>query len=139
MKDILGTHTSILILMGKDDRNVDADETAAIWAKALPADTPRCIRKLPGTTHGLSRSEWFDYQLSSQWPFWKLRIFTRGTQNCLIMDPEPGLCGLNCILIMCRKPNKEAEKRVFSPNFIKPGTFITSSCTVIFCNNIQRR
>lgn len=65
MKDILGTHTSILILMGKDDRNVDADETAAIWAKALPADTPRCIRKLPGATHGLSRSEWFDYQLSS--------------------------------------------------------------------------
>lgn len=74
-KDISGTHTPVLILMGKDDRNVDADETAAVWAKTLPAGTLRCIRKLPGATHGLLRSEWFDYQLSSQWPFWKQGLF----------------------------------------------------------------
>lgn len=74
-KDISGTHTPVLILMGKDDRNVDANETAVVWAKALPAGTPRCIRKLPGATHGLLRSEWFDYQLSSQWPFWKQGLF----------------------------------------------------------------
>jgi alpha-beta hydrolase superfamily lysophospholipase len=39
-KDISGTHTPVLILMGKDDRNVDSDETAAARAKhyrwALP-------------------------------------------------------------------------------------------------------
>jgi len=74
-KDISSTHTPVLIVMGKDDRNVDADETVAVWAKALPSRTPRCIRKLPGATHGLLRSEWFDYQLSSQWPFWKRGLF----------------------------------------------------------------
>ncbi|MHC5307282.1 alpha/beta hydrolase family protein [Bartonella sp. LJL80] len=74
-KDISGTYTPVLILMGKDDRNVDADETAAVWAKKLPASTPRCIRKLPGATHGLLRSEWFDYQLTSQWPLWKQGLF----------------------------------------------------------------
>ncbi|UNK55768.1 alpha/beta hydrolase family protein [Rahnella aceris] len=74
-KDISGTHTPVLILMGQDDRNVDADETAAVWAKALPAGTPRCIRQLPGATHGLLRSEWFDYQLASQWPLWKQGLF----------------------------------------------------------------
>ncbi|MDP9705158.1 MULTISPECIES: alpha/beta hydrolase family protein [Rahnella] len=74
-KDISGTHTPVLILMGQDDRNVDADETATVWAKALPAGTPRCIRQLPGATHGLLRSEWFDYQLASQWPLWKQGLF----------------------------------------------------------------
>lgn len=74
-KDISGTHTPVLILMGKDDRNVDSDETAAAWAKTLPVGTPRCIRQLPGATHGLLRSEWFDYQLSSQWPLWKQGLF----------------------------------------------------------------
>lgn len=74
-KDISGTHTPVLILMGKDDRNVDADETYAVWVKELPSGTPRCIRKLPGATHGLLRSYWFDYQLSSQWPFWKQGLF----------------------------------------------------------------
>jgi len=74
-KDISNTHTPVLILMGKDDRNVDADETVAVWGKVLPAGTPRCIRQLPGATHGLLRSEWFDYQLSSQWPLWKQGVF----------------------------------------------------------------
>lgn len=73
--DISGIHTPVLILMGKDDRNVDSDETIAIWAQALPAGTPRCIRQLPGATHGLLRSEWFDYQLASQWPLWKQGLF----------------------------------------------------------------
>ncbi|MEX0560820.1 alpha/beta hydrolase family protein [Raoultella terrigena] len=67
--------TPVLILMGKDDRNVDPDDTVAVWTKALPLDTPRCIMQLPGATHGLLRSEWFDYQLASQWPLWKQGLF----------------------------------------------------------------
>ncbi|QHB32335.1 alpha/beta hydrolase [Yersinia canariae] len=74
-KDISGIHTPVLILMGKDDRNVDPDETVAVWTKALPASTPRCIRQLPGATHGLLRSGWFDYQLASQWPLWIQGLF----------------------------------------------------------------
>lgn len=74
-KDIAGTHTPTLILMGKEDRNVDSDETVAVWAKTLPVHTPSCIRQLSGATHGVLRSEWFDYQLSSQWPLWKQGLF----------------------------------------------------------------
>lgn len=74
-KDISVMHTPVLILMGKDDRNVDPDETVAVWAKTLPAGTPRCIRQLPRATHGLLRSGWFDYQLASQWPLWKQGLF----------------------------------------------------------------
>lgn len=73
--DISSIHIPVLILMGKDDRNVDSDETVAVWAKALPVSTHRCIRELPGATHGLLRSEWFDYQLASQWPIWKQGLF----------------------------------------------------------------
>lgn len=74
-KDISEMHTPVMILMGEDDRNADPHETASVWAKTLPAKTPRCIRLLAGTTHGLLRSAWFDYQLPSQWPLWKQSAF----------------------------------------------------------------
>ncbi|WP_246169893.1 lysophospholipase [Yersinia canariae] len=74
-KDISAIQTPVLILMGKDDRNVDPDETVAVWAEALPSGTYRCIKQLPGATHGLLRSEWFDYQLATQWPLWKQGLF----------------------------------------------------------------
>ena len=73
--DISGIQVPALILMGKDDRNADPDETIAVWSSVLPADTPRCIRQVPGATHGLLRSAWFDYQLPSQWPLWKQGLF----------------------------------------------------------------
>ncbi|HBS7231286.1 alpha/beta hydrolase family protein [Klebsiella variicola] len=74
-KDISVMQTPILVLMGKDDRNVDPDETVAVWAEMLPLDTTRCIKELPGANHGLLRSELFDYQLVSQWPLWKKGLF----------------------------------------------------------------
>lgn len=67
--------TPVLILMGLDDRNVDPKETVMVWGKSLPSTTARCIKLLPGATHGLLRSAWFDYQLSSQWPLWKQGLF----------------------------------------------------------------
>lgn len=80
-KEISGIDTPVFILMGKDDRNVDPDETVAVWRKALPVGTARCIRQLPGATHGLLRSEWFDYQLASQWPLWKQGLFLLSGQH----------------------------------------------------------
>ena len=73
--DISTMQTPVLVLMGKDDRNVDPDETTVAWAKTLPANTARCILPLPDTTHGLLRSQWFDYPLASQWPLWKQGAF----------------------------------------------------------------
>lgn len=74
-KDISTMRTPVLVLMGKDDRNVDAHETLEIWQKSLPLTTTRCIKPVPEATHGLLRSPWFDYQLSSQWPLWKQGLF----------------------------------------------------------------
>lgn len=74
-KEIVDVQTPVMILMGRDDRNVDPDETLAVWAKTLPLSTQRCLRKIPGATHGLLRSRWFDYQLPSQFPLWKQALF----------------------------------------------------------------
>ena len=74
-KDISELHTPVLILMGRDDRNVNPNETVDVWGKTLPAETARCIGLIPKTTHGLLRSKWFDYQLPSQWPVWKQGLF----------------------------------------------------------------
>ncbi|MTH46016.1 alpha/beta hydrolase family protein [Intestinirhabdus alba] len=74
-RDITALHTPVLILMGGDDRNVDPDETIAVWSSMLPADTHRCIRRIEGATHGLLRSAWFDYQQAAQWPWWKQGLF----------------------------------------------------------------
>lgn len=73
--EISGVHVPVMILMGDDDRNVNADETIAVWAQTLPIETKRCIKKIPGATHGLLRSKWFDYQLPSQFPLWKQALF----------------------------------------------------------------
>lgn len=74
-KEISEVRIPIMILMGEDDRNVDADETITVWEQTLPKETERCIRKIPGATHGLLRSRWFDYQLPSQFPLWKQALF----------------------------------------------------------------
>lgn len=74
-EEISGVHTPVMILMGDDDRNVDPDDTISIWSQTLPVGTERCIRKIPGATHGLLRSKWFDYQLPSQFPLWKQGLF----------------------------------------------------------------
>ena len=85
-KEISGVRTPIMILMGDDDRNVDADETIAVWAQALPKETQRCIRKIPGATHGLLRSRWFDYQSPSQFPLWKQALFLLSGQYAYSPD-----------------------------------------------------
>lgn len=74
-QDISEIHTPVFILMGKDDRNVNPDETIDVWSKTLPTETSRCIVLIPKTTHGLLRSTLFDYQLPSQWPIWKQGLF----------------------------------------------------------------
>ncbi|WP_392433667.1 alpha/beta hydrolase family protein [Yersinia sp. HM-2024] len=74
-KDISEMHTPVLIIMGENDRNADPNETLAVWARTLPANTPHCLRLIPSATHGLLRSKWFDYQLPSEFPLWKQGAF----------------------------------------------------------------
>lgn len=72
---ISSLHTPVMILMGEHDRNVGPTETLDIWKSTLPEKTPHCFQLVDGATHGLLRSGWFDYQLTSQWPWWKQGIF----------------------------------------------------------------
>ena len=64
-----------LLVMGAQDRNVDHNETVEVWRREFPKDVASCIKQIPYATHGLLRSELFDYQLTSQWPTWKQIAF----------------------------------------------------------------
>lgn len=71
----------VLILMGDHDRNVDPLQTLSVWESTLPEKTPHCIQRVAGATHGLLRSRWFDYQITSQWPWWKQGMFLLAGRN----------------------------------------------------------
>lgn len=74
-EDIRHMTTAVMLLMGDRDRNVDPHESIARWRNAFPSQTRQCLRLVSGATHGLLRSAWFDYQLPSQWPWWKKGAF----------------------------------------------------------------
>lgn len=73
--DIMQIQSPTLLLMGADDLNVNAVESVATWQNMLPAQTPRCIYQVPHATHGLLKSEWFNYQLIAEWPIWKQGVY----------------------------------------------------------------
>lgn len=90
-EDIRQMTTPVLLLMGEADRNVDSDESVERWKESLPAKTPRCLRQVSGATHGLLRSALFDYQLTSQWPWWKQGAFLMLGQKAYAPGVLPGV------------------------------------------------
>jgi len=83
--------TPVLLLMGEVDRNVDPDESVEQWKASLPTKTPQCLRQVSGATHGLLRSALFDYQLTSQWPWWKQGAFLMLGQKAYATGVLPGV------------------------------------------------
>lgn len=65
----------VLAVWGSLDRNVDAVEDSNAYGRAFAGQANRQIALVPGATHGLLRGRWFDYQLESEWPQWKLGLF----------------------------------------------------------------
>ncbi|GAA5107724.1 CocE/NonD family hydrolase [Orbus sasakiae] len=73
--DITNMVTPVMILVGKDDINVDPLQTVQVWSSNLPKQTPHCIKIVRNATHSLLNSDWFNYQQASQWPWWHEALF----------------------------------------------------------------
>lgn len=69
-QDITAQRVPVMVLMGDRDLNVSSKETLTVWSRLLPVATSRCLREIKEASHGLLRAQWFNYQLSEQWPRW---------------------------------------------------------------------
>ncbi len=65
-----------LAIYGADDLNVDARRNAETYERALGTLRPEnSVVTVPDATHGLLRSDMFNFQLSSDWPGWAIPAF----------------------------------------------------------------
>lgn len=80
-RDFLGSiDTPILAVWGADDLNVDAATDIEIYLSYLSGFSgPSELLYLPDATHGLLKSQPYNWQLVDQWPWYtKLRFFLEG-------------------------------------------------------------
>lgn len=74
-QDIPKMNGRMLAIWGKDDLNVNAQADACRYEKLL-ADKPNStVVVVKNSTHGLLNASLFNYQLDSQWPWWKKAYF----------------------------------------------------------------
>ncbi|MDE0970063.1 MAG: alpha/beta fold hydrolase [Octadecabacter sp.] len=75
---ILNMNGPVFAIWGEDDLNVDARKDSAIFREQLmPLSDVRQVVLVKNATHGLLRADLFNYQLTSQWP-WYLRYIYLG-------------------------------------------------------------
>lgn len=75
---ISGMKGPVLAIWGENDLNVDAHSDAQIFQEQLgPTTQERRVVLVPNATHGLLCADLFNYQLSSDWP-WYLRYVFMG-------------------------------------------------------------
>lgn len=68
----------VLAVWGQDDLNVDARRNAAVFRTRLsPLADDRRVIVIPDATHGLLRSDIFNYQLAEDWPWYAQLLFLR--------------------------------------------------------------
>ncbi|GIT89769.1 hypothetical protein JANAI62_07460 [Jannaschia pagri] len=72
--DLPGLQGRVLALWGAEDLNVDPIANAATYEALAPRGTVAEV--IPGATHSLLRSRWFQGQLQTDWPWWKVTLFT---------------------------------------------------------------
>ena len=66
----------VLAIWGEDDLNVDARNDSAIFREQLmPLSDIRQVVLVNNATHGLLRADLFNYQLTSQWPWYLQYIY----------------------------------------------------------------
>lgn len=64
-----GLALPVLVLSGAEDLNVDAHQTVSVYSAALAGANPHNQFELvPGATHSLLISEYYNFQLAEQWP-----------------------------------------------------------------------
>jgi hypothetical protein len=73
---ISGMQGPVLAIWGEDDLNVDAHSDIATFQRQLsPLAEDRRIVMVPNATHGLLRADLYNYQLSSDWPWYLQYVF----------------------------------------------------------------
>lgn len=71
-----GMNGAVLAIWGKEDLNVDARSDSEIYREQLmPLTDTRRVVMVPNATHGLLRADLFNYQLSSDWPWYLQYVF----------------------------------------------------------------
>lgn len=65
----------VLALWGRDDLNVDPQQNARRYEQLLTAPLVQQAVIVPDATHGLLRAQWFNDQLTTNWPWWKKGAF----------------------------------------------------------------
>jgi pimeloyl-ACP methyl ester carboxylesterase len=66
----------VLAIWGENDLNVDAHSDSLIFQEQLlPLSEDRRVALVPNATHGLLRTQWFNYQTLSDWPWYLQYIF----------------------------------------------------------------
>jgi alpha/beta superfamily hydrolase len=76
-RDLLsGMKGPVFAIWGEDDLNVDARSDADVFREQWrPQADDRRVVLVPNATHGLLRSDWFNYQLPSDWPWYLKYVF----------------------------------------------------------------
>lgn len=65
----------VLIALGEDDLNVDAKTDSCRFQHSLHAKPDASVALIPGGTHNLMKASSFNYQLESDWPWYKQAYF----------------------------------------------------------------
>ena len=73
---ISGMMGPVLAIWGEEDLNVDAHSDAANYQEQLtPLTEDRRVVMVQNATHGLLRADLYNYQLSSDWPWYLQYVF----------------------------------------------------------------
>lgn len=74
-QDLHSMKAPVLAIWGADDLNVNTVQEAEDYRKIFAGSTNKSVVVIPNATHTLLRAPLFNYQLVSQWPYWKRFCF----------------------------------------------------------------
>lgn len=94
-----GMKGPLLAIWGEGDQNVDAHANSVIYKEQLaPLSEERKVIVVPNATHGLLRADLYNYQLSSDWPWYLQYIFLSEGRNAFA--PESISQIINWIIVV---------------------------------------
>lgn len=65
----------VLAILGELDLNVDVAKNACLYKTLLGDHVNKTVALFPNASHGLLKAPMFNYQLESQWSWWKEALF----------------------------------------------------------------
>jgi dienelactone hydrolase len=77
-------HGPVLVALGADDLNVDAKTDSCRFQRAFQANPNAMVALIPHGTHSLMKAPTFNYQLESDWPWYKQLYFVYEGSNAYL-------------------------------------------------------